>query len=242
MARSARLVVPGQPHHLIQRGNDRRLIFQDDADHRVFLDWLGKAAQQFKVALHAYVLMPNHLHLLATPADDSGLARMMQWVGRYYVPYFNRKYERVGTLWQGRYKTAVIDSESYLMVCMRYIELNPVRAQLLTDAARYRWSSYAHHIGAHTDPLITDHELYWALGNTPFSREAAYRGLFEQALSAQQISELAELKLNGRALGSLQFKQQLERQTGQRVLMGRPGRPAKKLIQAEKKKLIQAEK
>ncbi|MEO7031470.1 MAG: transposase [Herbaspirillum sp.] len=234
MARSARLVVPGQPHHLIQRGNDRRLVFQDDADYQMFLDWLGKAARQFKVALHAYVLMPNHLHLLATPTDETGLARMMQWVGRYYVPYFNRKYECVGTLWQGRYKTTVIDSERYLMVCMRYIELNPVRAQMLTDAARYRWSSYVHHIGVHTDPLITDHALYWALGNTPFAREAAYRALFEQALSAQQISELAEVKLNGRALGSDQFKQQLERQTTRRVLMGRPGRPAKKLIQAEK--------
>lgn len=227
MARSARLVVPGQPHHLIQRGNDRALIFRDDADYRTFLDWLSSAARQFSVALHAYVLMPNHLHLLATPADNTGLARMMQWVGRYYVPYFNRKYERVGTLWQGRYKTTVIDSECYLMVCMRYIELNPVRAHLLTDAAQYRWSSYAHHIGAHADPLVTDHALYWALGNTPFAREAAYRALFEQALSVRQISELAEVSMNGRALGSDQFKRQLEQQTERRVLMGRRGRPAK---------------
>lgn len=233
MARSARLVVPGQPHHLIQRGNDRRLIFREDADYRMFLDWLGSAACQFNVALHAYVLMPNHLHLLATPTDSTGLARMMQWVGRYYVPYFNHKYERVGTLWQGRYKTSVIDSERYLMVCMRYIELNPLRARLTTDAAQYRWSSYAHHSGAHADALITDHALYWALGNTPFAREAAYRALFEQALSERQISELAEVTLNGRALGSDQFKRQLERQTERRVFMGRPGRPVKKIVQLE---------
>lgn len=227
MVRSARLIAPGHPHHLIQRGIDGRQIFQDDADYQVFLDWLCKAARQFKVALHAYVLMPDHLHVLATPSDEVGLARMMQWVGRYYVPYFNRKYERAGTLWQGRYRTTVIDSENYLLVCMRYIELNPVRAHLVADPVRYRWSSHAHHIGTASNPLITDHELYWALGNTPFEREAAYQALFESALSANQLAELAETRMNGRALGSDQFKQRLERQTDRPVLVRRPGRPAK---------------
>ena len=174
MARLPRLVIPHQPHHVIQRGNDRQAIFRDGDDHLAFLRWLRDASKSFKVAIHAYVLMPNHVHLLASPSDQSGLARMMQWIGRYYVPYFNQKYQRTGTLWEGRYKATVIDSEQYFMICSRYIELNPVRAGLVDNPADYRWSSYAHHVGIKADPLISDHSLYWRLGNTPFGREAAY--------------------------------------------------------------------
>lgn len=227
MARLPRLVVPGQPHHVIQRGNDRRLTFRDDSDYEAFLGWLGSAARQFKVAIHAYVLMPNHLHLLVTPTDDSGLGRMMQWVGRYYVPYFNQKYDRAGTLWQGRYKTTVIDSERYFLTCSRYIELNPVRAGMLADPDKYRWSSYSHHVGGAANPLITDHALYWALGNTPFAREAAYRELAQQALATDEIRALSEATLKGWALGSDQFKSHLERQTERRVRPARRGRPPK---------------
>jgi putative transposase len=239
MARLPRLVVPGQPHHLIQRGNDRQLIFREDKDFEVFLDWLRQAAKQFKVALHAYVLMPNHLHLLATPTDETGLGRMMQWVGRYYVPYFNQKYGRVGTLWQGRYKTTVIDSEHYFLTCSRYIELNPVRAGMLNDPGAYRWSSCAHHLGARPDPLITDHALYWALANTPFAREAAYRDLLLQALTEAEITALRESGLRGGALGSDQFKARLERQTERRVRPGKKGRPRKSvnMVDIESKRL-----
>lgn len=227
MARLPRLVVPGQPHHIIQRGADRRDVFCDDGDHQVFLNWLREAARQYQVAIHAYVLMPNHLHLLATPADEVGLGRMMQWVGRHYVPYFNQKYGRVGTLWQGRYKTTVIDSERYFLTCSRYIELNPVRAGMLSDPGQYRWSSYAHHVGLHPDPLVTDHALYWALGNTPFAREAAYRDLAQQALTPEQIAALSEATLKGWALGSDQFKAGLEQQVERRVRPAKRGRPSK---------------
>jgi len=230
MARLPRLVIPGQPHHVIQRGNDRRLIFRDLADHQVFLDRLGQAARQFQVAIHAYVLMPNHLHLLATPVDQAGLGRMMQWVGRHYVPYFNYKYQRVGTLWQGRYKATVIDSERYFLVCSRYIELNPVRAGMLADPAEYPWSSYRHHIGGTPDPLVTDHALYWALGNTPFARERAYRELIEQALAADDIAALNEATDKGWALGSEHFASALERQTERRVQPARRGRPPKRPV------------
>ena len=175
MARLPRLVVPNQPHHIIQRGNDRQLVFRDTADYLEFLARLREAAKQFKVTIHAYVLMPDHLHLLATPVDQDGLSRMMQWLGRYYVPYYNRKYERSGTLWQGRYKATVVDAERYLMTCCRYIETNPVRGGLVAAAGDYPWSSYQHHIGLKSDPIITDHPLYWALGNTPFEREATYK-------------------------------------------------------------------
>jgi putative transposase len=225
MARLPRLVVPGQPHHIIQRGNDRQAIFRDTADYLKFIEWLREASRQFKVAIHAYVLMTNHLHLLASPADAHGLSRMMQWIGRHYVPYFNHKYDRTGTLWQGRFKATVIDSERYLMTCSRYIELNPVRAGMVTAASDYPWSSYQHHIGMKSDPLVTDHALYWALGNTPFQREAAYRELTEQGVNEADVIAITEATLKGWAIGSDQFKASLEKQTQRRVSKAKRGRP-----------------
>ena len=231
MARLPRLVVPNQPHHIIQTGNDLQTIFRDMDDHFAFLCWLRDAARQFKVAIHAYVLMPNHLHLLATPADSTGLGRMMQWIGRHYVPYFNAKYRRSGTLWQGRYKATVIESEQYFLLCSRYIELNPARAGLVAAATDYPWSSLAHHVGVKPDPLITDHPLYWALGNTPFDREASYKALLEQGISAREAEALTQATQKGWALGSEQFKVLLERQISRRVAPGKRGRPRKSTLQ-----------
>lgn len=227
MARPTRLVVPGQPHHIIQRGNDRQLIFRDDTDRRVFLDWLREAARQWKVSIHAYVLMPNHFHLLASPSDLDGLSRMMQWIGRHYVPYFNRKYTRAGTLFQGRFKAIVIDSERYLMICYRYIELNPVRAGLAKRVAEFPWSSYAHHAGMKPDPLIVDHILYWSLGNTPFQREENYRALIDQGLSTADCATVTEATRKGWALGDSRFRQGLEKRMHRRVGPSRRGRPEK---------------
>lgn len=228
MARLPRLVIPHQPHHIIQRGNDRQLIFRDASDYGIFLGWLRESAKQFNVAIHAYVLMSNHLHLLASPSDLIGLGRMMQWIGRQYVPYFNHKYQRSGTLWQGRYKTAIIDSERYFLTCSRYIELNPVRAGMVAAPADYAWSSYQHHIGMRTDPLISDHPLYWALGNTPFEREAAYKALAEQALTSEELDKMRKSTIKGWAIGSDEFKTQLEKHTLRRVSPGKRGRPCKK--------------
>ncbi len=227
MARLPRLVVPNQPHHIIQTGNDRQPIFRDADDYTGFLAWLREAAKRFRVAVHAYVLMPNHLHLLVSPSDETGLGRMMQWVGRHYVPYFNTKYQRVGTLWQGRYKAVVIDSEQYFLLCSRYIELNPVRSGLTSLATDYPWSSIAHHVGSRPDPLITDHPLYWALGNTPFDREAAYRALVDQGLSAEEVIALSEATLKGWPLGSEKFKTLLAKQVNRRVSPAKRGRPPK---------------
>jgi putative transposase len=228
MARLPRLVVPFQAHHIIQRGADRRAIFHDNEDHEIFMKWLRESAKTFKVAIHAYVLMPNHLHLLATPVDETGLGRMMQWLGRHYVPYFNKKYQRFGTLWQGRYRATVIDSEQYFMLCSRYIELNPVRAGICSRPEEFLWSSYRHHAGVGPDPLLTDHALYWALGNTPFGREAAYRGLIEQAISTHEVTELSNATLKGWALGSDKFKSRLEKQANRRVSRNKSGRPFSK--------------
>ncbi|HEX7634285.1 MAG TPA: transposase [Noviherbaspirillum sp.] len=227
MARLPRLVVPHQPHYVIQGGIDRQPIFRDTADYDSFLRWLREAARQFKVAIHAYVLLPNQLQLLASPSDEIGLSRMMQWVGRHYVPYFNARYQRTGTLWNGRYKATVIESEPYFLVCSQYIELNPVRAGFCAEPGAYPWSSFSHHTGAKPDPLITDHPLYWALGNTPFDREAAYRARMELGLGSGEVAVLDEATMKGWPLGSEKFKNALAKQVNRRVAPAKRGRPSK---------------
>lgn len=227
MARLPRLVLPQQPHHIIQRGNDRQLIFRAPEDYQRFLVWLKESAREFKVAIHAYVLMPNHLHLLASPSTVEGLAQMMQRIGRYYVPWYNAKYERTGSLFQGRFKTALIDSEKYFMLCSRYIELNPVRAGLGADPLDYPWSSYAHHAGTRPDSVVTDHALYWALGNTPFQREAAYIELAREGLSEDELARINAAVLKGWPLGSDAFKTELQHKAKRQVLPAKRGRPFK---------------
>lgn len=227
MARQPRLVLPNEPHHILQRGNDNQLIFRDDEDHRRFLAFLRESAKFYRVAVHAYVLMPNHLHLLATPSDEDGLAAMMQKVGRLYVPWFNGKYGRSGTLFQGRFRTSVIDPDAYFLACIRYIELNPLRNQLAFDPLDYLWSSYAHHAGVRPDPLITDHAKYWELGNTPFQREAAFIELVRQGMSGQELDTINAAVLKGTPLGSHEFKVGLERRTKRQILPAKRGRPFK---------------
>lgn len=227
MARLPRLIVPHQPHHVIQTGNNEQPVFHDDDDCLAFLGWLRAAARTYKVQVHAYVLMPNHLHLLVTPTDEDGLGQMMQWVGRYYVPYFNQKYGRSGTLWNGRYKTSLIDADAYFMLCSRYIESNPVRSGLVARHEDYRWSSYCHHAGIRPDGLIIDHPKFWELGNTPFEREAAYVALFELVITGDDITRIGNALLKGWPLGSDQFKAALQNKVKRRVLPAKRGRPFK---------------
>jgi putative transposase len=227
MARQPRLILPHEPHLIIQRGNDNQLIFRDDEDHRRFLEWLRESAKFYRVAIHAYVLMPNHLHVLATPSDEDGLAAMMQKVGRLYVPWFNNKYGRSGTLFQGRFRTSVIDPDAYFLACIRYIELNPLRSQLAFEPLDYPWSSYAHHAGVRPDPLITDHAKYWELGNTPFQREAAFIELAQQGMSGQELDTINAAVLKGAPLGSHEFKVALEHKTRRQILPAKRGRPFK---------------
>jgi putative transposase len=225
MARLPRLVVPHQVHHIILRGHEGVPAFRDADDYLFFLRYLRDAAPRFEVAIHAYGLTPDQVQLLATPREETGLARMMQWIGRHYVPYFNRKYHRSGTLWQGRYRATVIDAAQYLMLCCRFIEHYPVHIGLAAHPADYPWSSYMHHIGARADGMITDHALYWALGNTPFDREAGYKTLAEHTLSDAEFSALSVALLKGWALGSPQFKAALEKQGSRRVQPVKRGRP-----------------
>ena len=225
MARLPRLTLPGYPHHVIQRGNNRQAIFAKTADYQRLLDLLDDNARQFEVAIHAYVLMSNHFHLLVTPQTSDGLPQMMQAVGRRYVRYFNDSQQRSGTLWEGRYRSTLIQTDRYLLACMAYIDLNPVRAGLVAQAADYPWTSHGHYIGRQMDKMVTPHPLVWALGNTPFAREAAYAELVQAGVNPVHQSALTQATLSGWALGEPDFVADLQKRTQRRVAKGQAGRP-----------------
>ncbi|MDE2416657.1 MAG: transposase [Burkholderiales bacterium] len=225
MARLPRLTLPGLPHLVIQRGNNRQSIFEKTADYQTLLDLLAENASKYRVAVHAYVLMQNHFHLLVTPQTGEGLPLLMQSVGRRYVRYFNDTHHRTGTLWEGRYRSTVIEAETYLLACMVYFDLNPVRSGLASQAGDYPWSSYSHYSGQHVDKLISAHPLVWALGNTPFAREAAYTQMVRAGISAVQQKTLTDATLSGWALGSQIFVEELQKNTPRRLTKSRAGRP-----------------
>ncbi len=225
MARLPRLTVPGYPHHVIQRGNNRQPIFLSDADRQRMLELIEEQARELEVAVHAYVLMDNHVHLLLTPGAEDSLSRLMQAVGRRYVRYFNDRHGRSGTLWEGRYRSTLIEPERYLLPCMAYLDLNPVRAGLVAQARDYPWSSHAHYAGLRVDRMVTPHPLYWALGNTPFAREAAYAQQVQEGVPAPLQQAITDAVLQGWALGSADFVAQLQKKTPRRLSKSQPGRP-----------------
>lgn len=227
MARLPRLVVPGQLHHIIARGNNDQPAFLDDSDYVQFQGWLKEAALRAEVAVHAFVLLPKRVQLLATPASAAGLSKMMQTLGRHYVPYFNAKYARTGSLWEGRFRATVLEAATYFLPCSAIIEYQPVASGISTEHGAYPWSSYAHHSGSGKSALITDHPAYWALGNTPFEREAAYRQLSEMPPSAAMAEEIETATWKGWALGSENFRKQLAKLTPRRLHPVKRGRPPK---------------
>lgn len=228
MARLPRLTLAGYPHHIILRGNNRQDIFMDTSDFQRMLELLETHAKAQGVEVHAYVLMSNHLHLLVTPQQDNALPLMMQALGRSYVLYFNKRHGRSGTLWEGRYRSTLIQSDRYLLACMAYIDLNPVRAGMVAQASDYPWSSHAHYIGTRQDAWLTPHALYWALGNTPFARELAYAELVQAGIETQQQQALTSSTLSGWALGEDAFVDQLQQLTPRRVKQTQAGRPVRR--------------
>lgn len=228
MARLPRLTVPGYPHHIIQRGNNRQAIFGGTADYELLLDLVDEHARKQRVAIHAYVLMTNHFHLLATPETEEGIPQMMQAVGRRYVRNYNLRHARTGTLWEGRYKSTLIQAERYLLACMVYMDLNPVRAGMVADPADYRWSSHLHYIGRQQDKRITPHPLYWELGNTPFARDEAYGAMVRTGISEEKKRALTDATLRGWALGEPDYVADLQRRTERRLVKGQAGRPVRK--------------
>jgi putative transposase len=225
MARLPRLAVAGHVHHVLQRGNNKQVIFVDEEDYRFMLALLGEHATREKVGIHAYVLMPNHFHLLLTPQKGNGLSNMMQAVGRRYVQYFNKRHQRSGTLWEGRYRATLLQPELHLLTNTAFIDLNPVRAGLVARALDYPWSSHGHYVGHHVDKLVTPHPVHWSLGNTPFEREARYADLVGQGLGARQQAELVEAVQKGWPLGEAEFFEGLQKQTTRRLIRRRAGRP-----------------
>jgi putative transposase len=227
MARQPRLTFAGHPHHLLVRGNNRQPIFVDDDDRRRLLSHLGETLREQSVALHAYVLMPNHLHLLTTPAQAEGLSRAMQSLGRRYVAGFNARHQRSGTLWEGRYRAHLVGGADNVLRCMRFIELNPQRAGLASGLLDASWSSLAHHLGAVRDPLITEPAAYWQLGNTPFDREAAYRQWVEQGVGEVEAQRVVSALVGGRPLGDVAYIAELEKLAGRNLVPKPRGRPPK---------------
>jgi putative transposase len=226
MARTARLAVPGYPHHLIQRGNNRQTIFVDEHDRLRYLGMLREVLREQGVALHAYVLMDNHVHLLLTPGESGALSRLMQRQGTWYAGWFNHRHARTGALWEGRFRSSLVETDGYLLACMRYIERNPVRAGMVEVPEDFRWSSARHHAGIAADPLITDHALYWALGNTPFEREAAYRRFLAESLP-ENSDRMNRILMSGRPLGSPLFLDRMSESAGRSLQPAKRGRPFK---------------
>ena len=217
MARLPRIVIPGQPQHVIVRGNNRGAIFRADADYGFYQEKLNAACDKHGCLIHAYILMTNHVHLLVTPEKETSLAKALQMLGRYYVQYFNYRYQRTGTLWEGRYKATLVDSESYLLTCMRYIELNPLRARMVSHPSEYRWSSYHFNAFGQADELVTPHLVYRRLDKSPAARQAAYRQLFRQHIAERELTAIRDATNKAWVLGSDHFKKRVQRQVERHV-------------------------
>ena len=209
MPRLPRFVLVDHPQHVIVRGNNREPIFYADEDYQFYLEKLLKACNKHNCDIHAYVLMTNHVHLLITPHKKEGISKVIQMLGRYYVQYFNHTYQRTGTLFEGRYKATLIDSEQYALGCYRYIELNPVRAGMVEHPAEYPWSSYRHNALNEKNELVVGHELYKRLGKSIKKRCETYRSLFDVEVPQKTIEEIREATNKSWVLGSEYFKEKI---------------------------------
>lgn len=227
MPRKPRFFLAGVPVHVVQRGNNRQPVFFNKSDYREYLRWLAEAAEKYQCSIHAYVLMTNHIHLLVTPQSRDSLSRMLQYVGRRYVPYVNATYERTGTLWEGRFKASLIDADAYLLTCYRYIELNPIRAGLVKKPGAYIWSSYRCNALGKADTLVQPHPLFLGLGADEKQRLTAYRRLFKGHLQEADLGEVRACLQTGTPMGNDRFRTEIESVLGVKVGQSRRGRPRK---------------
>ena len=228
MARSLRIDLPGVPVHVVQRGVNRGVCFIDDLDREFYLACLAGAVDRYRCEVHSYVLMTNHVHLLVTGLDAGSVSLMMQSLGRQYVRRFNNRHQRTGTLWEGRFKSSPVESDRYLLLCCRYIELNPVRASIVRDPRQFRWSSVHANAYGENDRLLTPHPVYLATGNCQDERLRSYRESLFAAIDYEDITAIRAHLAQSKALGSDQFKDQLEKLTGRSAWLRPPGRPSAK--------------
>jgi len=229
MPRRARLQVAGLPVHIIQRGNNRQACFFADDDYLFFLDCLVKIAKRFRCALHAYVLMTNHFHLLLTSELEAGPSLLMKFLGQRYVQYVNRTYRRSGSLWEGRFRSSLVQTERYVLGCYRYIEMNPVRANMVKHPIEYPWSSYAANADGKPVAWLTPHGEYLALGLDGDGRREAYRGLFSTEFDRQLLRDIRISTHGGYAIGNRRFREDIERALDQRATPRSPGRQPREL-------------
>ena len=229
MPRKPRFFLPNIPVHIVQRGHSREPVFMEDGDYSAYLHWVGEAADRYDCAIHAYVLMTNHVHFLVTPQDKEGVSRMMQYIGRRYVPYINHTYGTSGTIWEGRFKASLIHDEHYLLTCMRYIELNPVRANMVKNPSQYRWSSYRCNAQGKENTLVKPHLLYTQLGRTLKDRLEAYKALFRDHIDDEDLVDIRAALQTGTPLGNDHFKGKIEKKLKMKVGQDRRGRPSKGL-------------
>lgn len=225
MARLPRLTLPGQPHYVIQRGNNLQAIFQDAQDMAAMKTLLRDMGRQHQLQLHAYILLPNQLHLLVTPDTEASLPQFMQSVGRSYVRSFNNRYERSGTLWEGRYRATILEAQAWLLPAMVVLESQCVRQGVSARAVDYAHSSARHNVGAQVDGMLRMHPQYWTLGDTPFAREAAYAQLLDRGAHEEVEEVVLQAALKGWVLGSETFVQTLQGQTQRRLTRQKAGRP-----------------
>ena len=227
MPRRSRLVVPKIPLHIIQRGNNRQACFYGESDYIFYLDCLLEYSQKTNCTIHAYVLMTNHVHLLLTPRDKDSVSHLMKRLGQRYVQYVNRTYRRSGTLWEGRFRSCIAQEDNYLLHCQRYIELNPVRAEMVEHPADYRWSSYRRNAQGEKNKVLTPHYMYEKLGVTETVRQTSYRELFRYKLESGLIDEIRKATNGNFVLGNGRFKEEISKTLGRRVKPGKAGRPVK---------------
>ncbi len=225
MPRRPRVFLPGQPVHLIQRGHNRSKVFHGPGDAKAYLSWLQEAAAKHGLDIHAYVLMPNHVHLLASPASEEALPKALHDVNWHYTRHINAAHNRSGSLWDGRYKACIVEADAYLMACSRYIEFNPVRAGLAPDPASYRWSSHKANAEGVANTLLTPHPLYIGLGATAAARAAAYRGICKDELPGATINAIRTATNGGWALGKDAFAAKIGEHAGHNMKPRGPGRP-----------------
>jgi putative transposase len=238
MPRRSRLILPGVPLHLIQRGNNRQVCFFSDKDYQIYLGWLAEYAGKTGCQIHAYVLMTNHVHLLVSAAQPAAVGTLMKALGQRYVQYVNRVYQRSGTLWEGRFRSCPIQEEAYLLACQRYIEMNPVRARMVTHPVEYRWSSYHANAQGEAETLIQPHGIYDGLGLDVPLRQAAYRELFNTVLEPTLVNEIRKATNGNFLLGDELFAAHVAASLGRRVQPGKSGRPLKEFSPSKAKQSL----
>ena len=230
MPRKPRFYLPDIPIHVVQRGHSREPVFFEDSDYKAYLHWFLEAVERYHCQVHAFVLMTNHIHFLITPKNKDTISRVMQYVGRYYVPYINYHYGTSGTLWEGRYKASLVQEDNYLLSCMRYIELNPVRANMVSHPQDYPWSSYHANAEGKNIKLIRSHPVYQALGKSKTERLDAYKALFKAHIPDDEIKTIRRAWETGTPLGNDYFKEKIERKLQCKIGQDRRGRPSKRAL------------